>query len=142
MKASSERHTNRTPPIPSEILERRLKEIGIDELTCRRLLRDQVFKSLRCRNHQISYKNSFFKEQDGKAIPIFILEQVFCVTETGRQIEINENVEDIFQINMQEENDGTPMKPKEEVIFSSDLSNLPLTKGWLQTFLIRKSEEI
>ena len=159
MKTSSKRHTNRADPMDLERMKLRLKQIGIDDRTSRRLLRDSTFCNLECRNHQISYLNDFIKEQEGQGLPIGSLEQVFGVTENvirrslnagldeilspGRHIELPENVEDeIVQKILKEENDGTPMKPKEVVLFASELADLPLTKGWLQTFLLRKSEEI
>lgn len=159
MKTSSKRHTNRALPMDLERMKDRLKQVGIDDRTSRRLLRDPTFSYLECRNHQISYMNDFIKEQDGKGLPIESFEQIFGVTENvirrslkagideilspGRHIELPENVEDeIVQKILKEENDGTPMKPKEVVLFASELTNLPLTKGWLGTFLLRKSEEI
>lgn len=156
IKADFQHIGNRAPKIDVEKLAARMKELGIPDWACRRFRRDREFQILKCRKHQISFLYDSIPKRLQIIWSIEKFEKLFEVSETvirrafaadiddtlepGRNSKFDDNQEDSKILT--EEDDENSMRPKEVVSYVNETYDLKLTKGWLKSFLLRKSENI
>ncbi|KAK8878469.1 hypothetical protein M9Y10_005242 [Tritrichomonas musculus] len=149
---------NRATPIDAGILEQNLIEAGMSGRVAQWIKRNQDFQKLKCRNHQVVFLYKYYRDCYPGSEIIHILAKVFEVSENpirraiaagfneilqpGVNPTLNEDDEQhIIDIILTEEQQGNSMRPKEVVAYTNEQYKLHLTKGLLQTFLIRNREK-
>lgn len=133
-----------------------MKELGIPDRACRRFRRDCEFQKFKCHNHQISFLYDSIPKELQIIWSIEKFKKLFEVSETVIRRAVAAGIDDILEpwrksklddnqedsIILTEEDDENSMRPKEVVSYVNEAYDLKLTKGWLQSFLLRKSENI